>query len=395
MLKHPLEIKLRAIELLNKEWSVRSVADELSIPERTVSTWKSLAYKDGFIEKPRIIRGKKDKTYIKLFKEFNLLRKQLKEARVQLQILRKAKEYLSKSTIEKYVFIKKNKSSFTVSQMCKAFNIKGCNYYRWLIRPISKKEEYQRFMKSEVKRIFHEHKGRYGGARIAAEIKAAGYRMNPVTARLYMKGADLKVIGEKRYIITTNSKHFYPVAENKLIQHFKVSRYNEIWVSDITFVRMGGYRDWLFLTVIIDLFDRMIIGWSLSETMIAEDTIMIAFENAVRNRPLEEGHQLIFHSDRGVQYACNEFTSILKKNASIIQSMSRKKNLWDNAIAESFFSTIKLELINENVYKTKEQAEASIYDYIENYYNKIRRHSALNNKTITEFHEWVSNSQPD
>lgn len=109
---------------------------------------------------------------------------------------------------------------------------------------------------------------------------------------------------------------------------------------------------------------------------------------------MNEDDSLIFHSDRGVQYACKEFTSELKKHPSIVQSMSRLKNFWDNAVAESFFSTIKLELINENVYKTKEQAEVSIYDYIENYYNKVRRHSALNNMTINEFHESVG-KEPD
>jgi putative transposase len=385
--KYPLEIRLKAIQLCHQKKNVSLIAKELNIPRTTIHFWKSMYNKGDLIGGKRPIAIiEKNQAYRKLEHKFNVVRKELKEAKLELQILRDGKEYLLKSTNEKYEYIRQNKSKYPIALMCRAFEINAANYHRWSNNPVFKRKEYKRVMMQEIKRVFYEHQARYGSRRIAVELQKQGYKISQATARLYMKEAGLKVIGDKRYIITTNSKHPYQVPENKLNQQFKASWYNEIWVSDITYIRMGGYRDWMFLTVVIDLFDRMIIGWALSDGMKTKETVLEAFKMAISRRPLGE-LPLIFHSDRGIQYASSEFTSELKKHKSIVQSMSRRKNFWDNAVAESFFGNLKLELINENVYKTKEQAEASIYDYIENYYNKIRRHSALNNMTIDEFHE--------
>ncbi|MCL9807049.1 IS3 family transposase [Flavobacterium amniphilum] len=383
-----MEIRLKAIQLWHQKENVSLIATELNIPRTTIHFWKKMYNKGDLIGgKPPIVKIKKKPAYRKLEHKFKVAQEELKEARLELRILRKGKEYLLKTTAEKYEFIYQNKSRYSVAVMCRAFEICASNYHRWCRDPVSIRKEYKSVMIQEIKKVFNEHQGRYGSRRIAVELQKQGYKISQVTACRYMKEAGLKVIGEGRYSITTTPKHLYPVAENKLMQWHKVSHYNEIWVSDIMYVRMGGYRDWLFLTVIIDLFDRKIIGWSLSESMKTKDTTILAFEKAERDRPLKEGAPLIFHSDGGAQYACNEFTSLLRKNTFIVQSMNRKKNLWDKAVTGSFFSILKLELINKNVYKTKEQAEASIYDYIENYYNKTRRHIALDNKTITEFHE--------
>ncbi|MCL9807050.1 IS3 family transposase [Flavobacterium amniphilum] len=385
--EYPLEIKLNAIKLCHQKESIRLVALELNISEMTLYNWKAMYRKGNLIGgKLTIVVIEKSLAYRKLEHKFNVTRKALKETKLELQILRKGKEFLLRTTIEKYEFIRQNKSKYPIALMCRVFKVHQCNYCRWCLNPVSTRKENKRVVMQEIKRVFYEHKGRHGDQRIAFELQAAGFKISQELVRNYMKEAGLKVIREKRYIITTNSRHHYPVRENKLSQQFKPSRYNEVWVSDITYVRMGGYRDWLFLTVIIDLFDRKIIGWALSEGMAAQKTTLVAFKMAVSRRPIGK-YPLIFHSDRGAQYACNEFTFALKRHPSIIQSMSRKGNMWDNAVAESFFSILKLELINENVYKTKKQAEASIYDYIENYYNKVRRHSALGNMTIDEFHE--------
>ena len=153
-----------------------------------------------------------------------------------------------------------------------------------------------------------------------------------------MRAADLRARKPKRYKVTTDSKHNYPVAPNVLDRKFKAKRPGQIWVSDITYVRTNS--SWLYLTVIIDLYDRKVIGWSMSKGLSAMETVIRAWLMAARNRPVTQ--ELIFHSDRGIQYACKEFAGILDKNELIIRSMSRKGNCWDDAVAESFFKTIKV-----------------------------------------------------
>ena len=159
------------------------------------------------------------------------------------------------------------------------------------------------------------------------------------------------------------------------------SAINQVWVSDITYVKTN--QGWLYLTVIIDLFNRKVIGWSMSDRMYAEQTIISAWNMAVKNNPINE--QLIFHSDRGIQYACDRFKNKLKAFPLVKQSMSRKGNCWDNAVAESFFKSLKVEAIYHYRFNTKNQAKLAIFEYIEMWYNKNRRHSFLNNLTINEF----------
>lgn len=197
-----------------------------------------------------------------------------------------------------------------------------------------------------------------------------------LVARL-MRKDNLRSIVKKKYKVTTDSKHKYPIVENILMQNFTVKEENEAWVSDITYIK--SKQGWLYLTTVIDLFDRKVIGWALSRTMKASETSISAFKMALINRPLKEFQTLIFHSDRGIQYPCEEFVTQLKKHQNITRSMSRKGNCWDNAVAESFFKTIKTELIYHQKYETKQQAALSIFEYIETWYNKNRRHQKLKN----------------
>jgi len=203
-----------------------------------------------------------------------------------------------------------------------------------------------------------------------------------------MKENHLRSIAKSKYKKTTNPSPNHRAAENRLQQIFKAGRRNEIWVSDITYVETG--EGWTYLTVVIDLFDRKVIGWSISDTMRAKDTSIASLTKALLNRPLQNDQELLFHSDRGIQYTCREFINLLEAN-KITQSMSRKGNCYDNAVAESFFKTLKVELVFQNKYKTKGKAEKSIAEYIENFYNSCRRHSALNNLTIEEFHNQIVN----
>jgi putative transposase len=166
-----------------------------------------------------------------------------------------------------------------------------------------------------------------------------------------------------------------------LNQNFSVDRLNQVWVSDITYIETT--RGWVYLTVIIDLFDRKVIGWSLSEDLTAEDTIIKAWNAAVGNRPISKA--LAFHSNRGSQYASLAFRKIIKSHKKYVkQSMSRKGNCWDNAVAESFIKSLKTELVYKKHYEVYPDAEISIFKWIETWYNRNRRHSTLNYKTINE-----------
>ena len=190
----------------------------------------------------------------------------------------------------------------------------------------------------------------------------------------------LKSKRSKKYVVTTDSKHNHPVFENVLDRRFNEHLPHGAWVSDITYIQTKD--GFLYQTVIIDLSDRKVIGWSHSDGMSAEQTTLSAFRMAIKNRPPQKN--LIFHSDRGVQYSCNSFVNLVA-SYGMVQSMSRKGNCWDNAVAESYFKTLKAELIYGNNLISKEQMKSLLFEYVEIYYNQNRRHSALGNLTIKEF----------
>ena len=264
--------------------------------------------------------------------------------------------------------------------MCKVLKVSRSCYYRWYSGGISKRALENKNLTTVIKQVFDQSKQTYGSPRIAAELKKRGYGVSkPRVAKLMrINGWRSKV--KRRYKITTNSKHLYSISANYLGRNFKPTALNKVWVSDITYIRTG--EGWLYLTTIIDLFDRQVIGWSLSKSLFTDQTIIPAWKMALLKRTINQ--PLIFHSDRGVQYASKEFRKHLKANCLIIQSMSRKGNCWDNAVAESFFKTLKAELIYHDNYKTIQQARTAVFEYIETWYNRKRLHSALGYKTPVE-----------
>lgn len=236
-----------------------------------------------------------------------------------------------------------------------------------------------------IKKIYDWSKGRYDSDLITKELQIQGTKVSrPLVARI-MKKKNICSVTVRRFKQTTNSKHNYGVVDNKLSQDFSTTTYNQIWVSDITYIKTA--EGWGYLTSVIDLFDRKVIGWQVSNTLRAEDTVIPALNKACSSRAIQSNQPLIFHSDRGIQYACNQFKDTLKKYKWIEQSMSGKGNCYDNAVAESFFKTLKTELIYQNSYKSRKEAYLSVFEYIEAFYNTNRRHSALGNLTIKEFNE--------
>ena len=265
--------------------------------------------------------------------------------------------------------------------LCRVLDISGNGYYMWLKSEPSQRALENKRLTEQIKLIYDQSKQTYGSLRITQELKVRAISVSrPRVARL-MRKANIKSVTKKKFVVTTYSKHGFALSPNLLNREFNPKRQGEVWVSDITYVRT--YEGWLYLTVIIDLADRKVIGWSTSKTMKAADTVISAWNMAILNRPII-GH-LIFHSDQGIQYACNDFRAVLKRSKTVIQSMSRKGNCWDNACAESFFKSIKTEWIYRFKYKTIINAALSIFEYIATWYNTSRRHSSLNYLSPLEY----------
>jgi putative transposase len=274
--------------------------------------------------------------------------------------------------------------------MCGLFKVSKSGYYKWLRRRPGKRLLRRTMLEKEIRTEYWASKGRSGSPRITKELNMRGISVSKVLVAKIMKNNHLQSIVRKRYKATTDSSHRLPVAENVLDRNFTTARENQAWVSDITYIATG--EGWLYLTTVIDLFDRKVIGWALGDTMKAGWTTVAAFKMAVKNRPVNPFFPLIFHSDRGVQYACEEFTVLLGSHKNITRSMSRKGNCWDNAVAESFFKTLKTELVYHHKYLTRKEAELSIFEYIETFYNTKRRHIQLGNLTILEYQQSFNNN---
>jgi transposase InsO family protein len=284
----------------------------------------------------------------------------------------------------KYEFIKTHCSIFVVKKMCQVLSVSRSGYYDWSQRLESKRSKENKVLVKEIRAIFKESRETYGSPRIAEELSDRGYACSRLrTARLMrMNGIHAKT--KRKYKVTTNSDHNYLIAPNLLNQDFWTNAANRIWVGDITYIRT--WQGWLYLTVILDLFNRKIVGWSMSERLTANTTTIPAFIQAVKQYQPLPG--LIFHSDRGVQYACNDYCELLE-SSNVIQSMSGKGNCYDNAVAESFFHTLKTELVYHETYRTRMQAKTSLFEYIEVFYNRYRKHSALGYKSPEQYEQSI------
>ena len=257
--------------------------------------------------------------------------------------------------------------------MCKVLKVRGSSYYNWLTRNPCKRINETQELSDHIKAIYELSKRTYDSPRITINLQEEGFNVSRQRVARLMKKLGLKSIIRKKWVITTDSRHNYPVVENKLNRNFNVTRPGQVWVSDITYIKT--LQGWLYLTVIIDLYDRKVIGWSFSRSLKAAYTTIPAWKMAVRNRFITG--RLIFHSDRGVQYACNEFKNLISSYKFVERSMSRKGDCWDNAVAESFFKTLKVEHIYHYSYKTFKEAELSVFEYIETWYNVNRIHTTI------------------
>lgn len=271
--------------------------------------------------------------------------------------------------------------------MCKVMGVGTRSYYAWQRRSIETKNRKSINLEDKIKAIYFDKKQRYGSPRITAELLDNGFKVSRNTVAKYMNKMGLRSKIGKKFKVTTDSKHSHKIMNNVLDRNFRPSEPSKVWVSDITYIHTK--EGFLYLTTVLDLYDRKCIGWSISDGMKTEETSLAAWEMAIKHRKLSPG--LIFHSDRGVQYACEKFSNTLDSYKIVTRSMSRKGNCWDNAVAESFFKTLKSEQIYGNKLISKDQMRTELFEYIEIWYNRERRHSTLGNLTIEQFNNIKQN----
>ena len=265
--------------------------------------------------------------------------------------------------------------------MTRLLGVSRSGYYKWLnintLRQSSDKE-----ILDSIKIVFKQSERTYGSPRIAIEIKKQGFLLSKTTVARIMKKNNIQVVPKKKFVHTTDSDHDFKVCENLLNRNFKVDAPNKVWISDITYIPYEN--KFCYLTMFMDLYDRAIVGWTLSKDMTVVNTTVKALKNAIENRKLNVNQKLMVHSDRGIQYASNDFKQLLA-DKNCIQSMSRKGNCWDNVVAESFFKSIKSEKLDKYNIQSFDQAYSLVFRYIDGWYNTKRIHSTLNGLSPVEF----------
>jgi len=286
----------------------------------------------------------------------------------------------------KYEFIKEQSYKFSITLMCKLFSVSRSGYYDWLNHNPTNRELENIKIDKEILLIFNDNKSRYGAPRITKVLDKKGFNCSSKKVAKRMSILNLQAVAKRKFKVTTDSEHSKPIFDNILNRDFNTTNINQKWAGDITYIPTK--EGWLYLAVIIDLHSRAVIGWAMS-SKINKLLVCDALLMALFNRKFPKN--VIIHSDRGSQYCSNKYRSIIANN-NLIGSMSRLGNCWDNAISESFFHTLKVELVHQNNYLTRDEAKSSIFQYIEAYYNKKRLHSAIDYKTPFEIECLSKNS---
>lgn len=279
----------------------------------------------------------------------------------------------------RYQFIRDNQKQFRVATMCRVLGVSRSGYYDWLARPKSAREAANDRLLEKIMEKHDNSRNTYGARRVHRQLLVEQEKCSLNRVVRVMRRHGLVAKSRRRFRATTNSKHDYPVAENLLNRRFNVDAPDKVWVSDITYI--PTQEGWLYLASVMDLYSRRIVGFAMSERM-TRDLAIDALAIAIRQRKPKEG--LIHHSDRGVQYASEDYQSLLTQH-KMICSMSRKGDCWDNAAMESFFGSLKTECTHHRHYHSRNEARRDVFCYIEVFYNKDRLHSTLSYKSPAQF----------
>ena len=275
----------------------------------------------------------------------------------------------------KFRFISEHAEAFNVGRMCKLLNVSRSGFYSWRTRPESRTSRENRALEDRIRLLHANSHGIYGAPRIHQDLTEDGVRCGKNRVARIMRNAGIRSRTRKKFKATTHSRHNLPVAPNLLNQEFTVEAADTAWVGDITYIWTD--QGWLYLAVLLDLYNREIVGWS-ADSRITRQLTIDALKMALGKR--EPGHDLLHHTDRGSQYASADYQRILKEHGMVC-SMSRKGNCYDNAVAESFFARLKSEWVNHERYRSRAEAIQSLFYYIEIFYNRKRRHSSIDYAT--------------
>lgn len=285
----------------------------------------------------------------------------------------------------KYGFIEAEKAHFPVSLLCKVLGVSRSGFYAWKGRPQSPRAQANAELAETIAEVHQTSRGTYGSPRVHAELCHRGVVVGKKRVARLMRERGLLARRRRPFRPkTTDSNHRHPIAENKLERAFKQPAPNQAWVGDITYIRTD--EGWLYLAVLIDLFSRRVVGWAMSERIDRHLTLS-ALNMAVVNRG-PAAKNVLHHSDRGSQYASEDYRQALARHGFEV-SMSRKGNCWDNAVAESFFATLKTEMVHQRHFATRVEARTALFEYIEIFYNRRRRHSSLGYLSPAEFEDHV------
>ena len=285
----------------------------------------------------------------------------------------------------RYRFIEDHREVWPILVQCHVLEVSRGGYYAWRKRLPSARAQRREELAHHIQAIHaRKYRNMYGVPRIHQELLAQGHACNRKTVARCMQVAGIRAKTTKKFrVTTTDSNHPHPVAENLVDRNFTPSQKNQTWTADITYIPTG--EGWLYLAAVEDLYSRKIVGWSMGER-IDSRLVVDALEMALRRERPEAG--LVVHSDRGVQYA-SEHYQLLLQACAIVCSMSRKGNCWDNAPMESFFATLKKELVDHEQYRNREEARRSLFEYLEVFYNRVRRHSSLGYLSPEQFEQAI------
>ncbi|MEL5351021.1 IS3 family transposase [Serratia nevei] len=367
------EFKEEAVrQITERGYSVAEVSERLGVSAHSLYKWLRAIKPDNSEQHARDLLEAKS--------EILKLRAQLKRTEEERDILKKGRAVLCKGARLKYRFINEHRTVWGVMTMCRVLHVARAGFYAWLHNPVSARDKDNQRLLTLIRDSYSLSGGVYGYRRVHGDLNEIGETCSKNRVGRIMQLNRIKAVrGYKapRRIAGRPSV----VAPNRVQRQFAVVRANQVWVTDITYIRT--WQGWLYLAVVIDLFARNVVGWSMKPTLsreLALDALMMA---VWRRKPDSE---VIVHSDQGSQYGSDDWQRFCRAN-NLAPSMSRRGNCWDNAVAESFFSSLKKERIRKRIYKTRDLARADIFDYIEVFYNRARRHSHLGGVSPEDFEQ--------
>ncbi|ELW4722421.1 IS3 family transposase [Salmonella enterica] len=368
--QHTPEFRQEALKLAERI-GVAAAARELNLYESQLYNWRS---------KPQNQRSSSEREQ-EMSAEIARLKRQLAERDEELAILQKGRDILREAPEMKYVFIENHQAEFNIKAMCRVLQVARSGWYVWHQRrhQINRRQRFRLVCDNVVREAFSDAKQRYGAPRLTDELRAQGYQFNVKTVAASQRRQGLRAKASRRFRPVSYREHGLPVSENLLKQDFYASGPNQKWVGDITYLRTG--EGWLYLAVVIDLWSRSVIGWSMSSRMTAQ-LACDALQMALWRRKCPEN--VIVHTDRGGQYCSTDYQSLLKRH-NLRGSMSARGCCYDNACAESFFHTLKVECIHGEDFVSREIMRTAVFNYIECDYNRWRRHSACGGLSPEQF----------